>query len=197
MKETKRKTQEDKRALVLQKALELFADKGFHSTTTAEIAKAAGIAKGSLFNYFENKEQLLRTIVFDTMLQMAELIDPNHDGVVTEEEFFGMIRNTFEWVGKKREFLLLYFSIVSQPTVYNLLCAELWEILDPYLKQLGAFFRQSGFEDPETEVRYFLAMLDGMSINYAMDPGNFPIEKIEKKITLYYKYQLQEINQEH
>lgn len=193
MKETKPTTKESKRALVLQKALELFANKGFHATTTAEIAKASGIAKGSLFNYFESKEQLLRTIVFDTLIEMAELIDPNHDGVVTDEEFFGMITKSKEWLVQKREFLILYFSMVSQPTVYTMLSKELFEIMEPYFKQLGSFFQQRGFSDPETEVRFFIAMLDGISVNFAMDPENFPIDKIEKKIIRYYESLIREM----
>lgn len=193
MKETKPTTQESKRALVLQKALELFANKGFHSTTTAEIAKSAGIAKGSLFNYFESKEQLLRTLVFDTMLEMAELIDPNHDGVVTDEEFLGMIKKSKQWLVQNREFLILYFSMVTQPAVFNMLSNELWKIMDPYFRQLGNFFQQRGFPDPETEVRFFIAMLDGISINFAMDPENFPIDKIEKKIIHYYESLIREM----
>jgi AcrR family transcriptional regulator len=52
--ENKEKT---KRA-ILREALKLFAEKGFYRTTTKAISKRAGIAEGTLFNYFQTKEDL-------------------------------------------------------------------------------------------------------------------------------------------
>src|ERR1022692_2095541 len=43
---------------ILRAALELFAEKGFYHTTTKAISRKAGIAEGTLFNYFETKEDL-------------------------------------------------------------------------------------------------------------------------------------------
>ena len=52
--ENKEKT----RKAILRAALALFAQKGFYQTTTKAIARKAGIAEGTLFNYFETKEDL-------------------------------------------------------------------------------------------------------------------------------------------
>jgi AcrR family transcriptional regulator len=49
---------EKNRNAILRAALELFAKKGFHRTTTKEISKRARIAEGTLFNYFPTKEDL-------------------------------------------------------------------------------------------------------------------------------------------
>ena len=43
---------------ILKAALHLFADKGFYHTTTKAISKKADIAEGTLFNYFQTKEDL-------------------------------------------------------------------------------------------------------------------------------------------
>ena len=51
------KKEKTKRA-ILKAALELFAAKGFYATTTKAISKKARIAEGTLFNYFETKEDL-------------------------------------------------------------------------------------------------------------------------------------------
>ncbi len=55
------------RRLILDTALELFADRGYHSVTMHEIAGAAEFAIGSLYSFFTNKEDLYRAI----MLEMA------------------------------------------------------------------------------------------------------------------------------
>jgi AcrR family transcriptional regulator len=51
------KKENTKRA-ILREALKLFAEKGFYRTTTKAISKRAGIAEGTLFNYFQTKEDL-------------------------------------------------------------------------------------------------------------------------------------------
>ena len=50
---------------ILDAARRLFAGKGFDATTTRDIAQAAGIASGTLFNYFETKEALLACLAAD------------------------------------------------------------------------------------------------------------------------------------
>jgi AcrR family transcriptional regulator len=48
---------------ILEAASKLFAEKGFHRTTTKEIAEAADVAEGTLYNYFDNKNELLFEIL--------------------------------------------------------------------------------------------------------------------------------------
>src|SRR3974377_938916 len=49
---------ENTRRAILRAALKLFAEKGFYRTTTKAISRKAGIAEGTLFNYFQTKEDL-------------------------------------------------------------------------------------------------------------------------------------------
>lgn len=48
-----------RRTQILDAATQVFAKQGFHRTTIREIAKAAGVADGTIYNYFENKPALL------------------------------------------------------------------------------------------------------------------------------------------
>ncbi|MDD5171337.1 MAG: TetR/AcrR family transcriptional regulator [Syntrophales bacterium] len=49
----------DKRTDVMQAALELIAEQGFHGAPMADIAEKAGVAAGTIYRYFENKEVLI------------------------------------------------------------------------------------------------------------------------------------------
>ena len=49
----------DKRNDIMQAALELIAERGFHGAPMAEIAEKAGVAAGTIYRYFENKEALI------------------------------------------------------------------------------------------------------------------------------------------
>jgi AcrR family transcriptional regulator len=48
---------------ILDSAARLFAERGFHRTTTKDIAEAADVAEGTLYNYFETKNDLLFAIL--------------------------------------------------------------------------------------------------------------------------------------
>jgi AcrR family transcriptional regulator len=49
----------DKRSDIMQAALELIAEHGFHGAPMAEIAEKAGVAAGTIYRYFENKDVLI------------------------------------------------------------------------------------------------------------------------------------------
>ena len=57
-KETLQKIKPAKRDKLLAEAARLFAQRGYAATDMAELASRAGVAKGSLYNYFESKEEL-------------------------------------------------------------------------------------------------------------------------------------------
>lgn len=48
---------------ILDAAARLFAERGFHRTTTKDIAQAADVSEGTLYNYFDNKNDLLFSIL--------------------------------------------------------------------------------------------------------------------------------------
>lgn len=50
---------ETRRQVILEGAARVFAEKGFHRATTKEIAEAADIAEGTIYNYFKSKDDLL------------------------------------------------------------------------------------------------------------------------------------------
>ncbi len=53
----------EKKQNILQAALDLFAAKGFSATTTAEIARRAGVSEGLIFRHFRNKRGLLDALL--------------------------------------------------------------------------------------------------------------------------------------
>jgi AcrR family transcriptional regulator len=57
-----RQSNVDKRAAILEAALELFAERGFHGTTVPEVATKAGVGAGTLYRYFESKEALVNAL---------------------------------------------------------------------------------------------------------------------------------------
>jgi TetR/AcrR family fatty acid metabolism transcriptional regulator len=65
---------QDKRRLLLNAAVRVFAQKGYHECRVGDIAEEAGVAHGLLYHYFSSKEELLETIFRDTWTLMLETI---------------------------------------------------------------------------------------------------------------------------
>ncbi|MDN5696397.1 MAG: TetR/AcrR family transcriptional regulator [Rubrobacter sp.] len=62
-----RRTQAERRAatrrVLLEAARSLFAEKGYHETAAEEIVRRAGVTRGALYHYFEDKKDLFRAVV--------------------------------------------------------------------------------------------------------------------------------------
>jgi TetR/AcrR family fatty acid metabolism transcriptional regulator len=71
---SKRRPRSDKRTRIVDAAIEVFAAKGFHSARISDIARLAGVADGTIYLYFRNKEDLLLSIFEEKMeLLIVEL----------------------------------------------------------------------------------------------------------------------------
>lgn len=63
---------------ILDAAARLFAENGFHRTTTKDIAQKAGVSEGTLYNHFDSKDELLLALMgrlSQTMQRQARLVD--------------------------------------------------------------------------------------------------------------------------
>src|SRR5690242_6886783 len=59
----RRRRKEARPAELLDAALKLFVEKGFAATRSEEVARAAGVSKGTLYLYFPSKEELLKAVI--------------------------------------------------------------------------------------------------------------------------------------
>jgi AcrR family transcriptional regulator len=66
-----------KREAILDAALGLFAERGFHGTSVPEVARAAGVATGTIYRYFDSKEALVNVLYrhCKTTLMQRLLVD--------------------------------------------------------------------------------------------------------------------------
>ena len=167
-------------------ALELFSTKGYFSTSISDIAKAAGISKGLLYNYFESKEDLIKTIILSGSGELLAFVDPDHDGVLTTQEIRYLVEDIFRWIDKDIPFWQLYFSVITQPPVLKMLEKEIMQLVSPFFKILTVYFESKGYTNPATETRFFIAVLDGVFMNYVFDQKSFPIEDIKQRILNIY-----------
>src|SRR5213596_3892904 len=79
--------QEDKRRLILDAAVRVFARSGFHTSRVGDIAEEAGVAHGLLYHYFSSKDEVLETIFRETWAQLlADIQEIEESGAPAVEQ---------------------------------------------------------------------------------------------------------------
>jgi AcrR family transcriptional regulator len=65
---------DDKRRIILDAALAMFAARGYHGTSVPEVADAARVGTGTLYRYFANKEALVNEVYRDAKLRLRAAV---------------------------------------------------------------------------------------------------------------------------
>src|SRR5690606_116931 len=98
---------------IMSAAKKVFAEKGFNTTTIADIAKEAGLSYGSVYWYFDSKDAL-----FDELMAVEEQALRTHleqalgrldEAAASEDAFRIAVRATFEFFEGDRDTVRLLF----------------------------------------------------------------------------------------
>jgi len=104
----------DKQERILQQAAALFAERGFAGTDIAEVAARSGIAKGSIYNYFESKDDLYLHVCRDGLLRSRRAVygdlDASWDVYRQIDHIF---RAGLRFVTANPEYVVLYLNVSS------------------------------------------------------------------------------------
>lgn len=106
----KRLSAEDRRAAILDSALEVFSRRGYNGASIDEIAQAAGISKALIYEHFPSKKDLhvslLERHVQQIFIRLAETADTEEPGEVRLRKG---VNAFFEWVEQNRDAFRLLF----------------------------------------------------------------------------------------
>lgn len=88
----------DKQEQILQAALKLFVEFGFHGTPTSRIAQEAGVSNGTLFHYFKTKDELVVALYGHIKTNLAGCIESNRvEGETIKASFKRMFISSLNW----------------------------------------------------------------------------------------------------
>jgi AcrR family transcriptional regulator len=173
-------------------ALEHFANEGYFRTTISHIAKHAGISKGLMYNYFDNKEALLKAIVHRSVNEVYHYLDIDKDGYLSDEEFEFFIRKIDAMLKSKKSFWRLLFQLLLQNDVREQFIKAFPEtdsLIHPghepgdtnYPSQImkmirDYFYRKKGKVgkrfDPDTEINMFFITIEGFALTSIYSENN-------------------------
>ncbi len=181
------KIRKDKKTAILNAGLEVFAEKGFHTGTVNLIAKRAGISKGLIYNYFSDKNSLLKEIIISGINEMLSVFKNPENKPVTEEMFVFYINESFDMLKKNIHFWRLYFSLVMQKEILELFGGQFSEMLTPFIETMTNYYATKNIENPLAHVALLGSILDGVGIDYLMLPEMYPLEDVKKIIIEKFK----------
>ncbi len=106
--------EEHKRQAILGKAREWIGANGFSEFTMGKLAEFCGIAKGTLYNYFDSKEDLMVKVVEDRVVEIHREVDDILGGSQEpEEKLRAMIRQGLAFYQDNLDLLMVYANEVK------------------------------------------------------------------------------------
>ena len=146
----------EKQSNILISGLELFAKKGYHATTTSEVAKRAGVSEALIFRHFTNKDGLLKAILKKGELKVEIL----YSKILIQTEPKKIIKG----------FIELPFTVPeAEYDFWRLLYTLKWEINADYAEKgnslkaaLTGAFKELGFAEPAMEAEYIMLYSEGL-----------------------------------
>jgi AcrR family transcriptional regulator len=171
-----------RKQLIMDTALELFAENGYHATSISQIAKMAGISKGLTYNYFRSKNEILKEIMDQGFNEIYDNLDINKDGILTEEEFIYFIRRNFQLVKENTHYWKLFFSLLLQPRVSETFATLYQQQGEPIFKMFYQFIVSNGSKEPESDLMAVASMIEGAFLYLVTAPDIFPGEQLEQAV---------------
>src|SRR5438094_10675574 len=96
---------------ILEAARRVFAEKGFHEATVDDIAEAAGVAKGTVYLYYESKRDIYFAALKFGIVQMYSALDEKLKTVsAPEEKLRAVIAVKLAYFDDNRDFFKIYYS---------------------------------------------------------------------------------------
>jgi TetR/AcrR family transcriptional regulator, fatty acid metabolism regulator protein len=172
----------DKRERILRAAIKLFARHGFFHSQVADVAKAAGVASGTVYLYFQNKDDLLVSI-FDRM--MGEAIDEGRRALESVTDPIARLdeiaRLHLARMGRDRDLAVVCQVELRQSVKFmeRFSSTRLREYLGIIRDAIAAGQHRGVFRDglkPTIAAKLFFGMLDEMATNWVLSPRRYPLE---------------------
>ena len=152
---------------VLDAALDLFIDKGFAATRVEDIARRAGVSKGTVYLYFPSKEAIIEGLVKRALLPIATRALESLDGFAGDPRI--VISTVLRMLGQRLEEprlvaipKLVFREVVSFPELATMYRREVLDRVLPVLERLLARGIADGYlraVDPHLTIRSIIGPL--------------------------------------
>ncbi|MFD7522889.1 TetR/AcrR family transcriptional regulator [Paenibacillus chitinolyticus] len=145
---------EDRKEQIINAAVGIFAELGYYKTTTAMVAKAAGVTQPYVFHFFKSKEELFKAVVdravqrlYDAFMQVEAPGDLIMESM--GQAFKDLIR-----ANRAEMLMVLQAPAISEPEIRRHVSEKFVLIHSTIVRK----FEESGMDDVETAAGNFMAI---------------------------------------
>lgn len=159
------KTDEVRRSHILEAAAQVFAERGYHRATIKEVARAAGVSDGAIYNVFENKTALLLSLL-DPLAAASNSAASPVEGADPSARLEGYIRQ--RWDAFSAETLQVLRAVLAEALVNDELRHRFYDrVLAPALDSgaVGAATVIGGADagaEPDIALRQLVGAMMGL-----------------------------------
>jgi len=177
------KKQQTKRA-ILEAAITLFSEHGFEATSIEQIAKAAGVGKGTVYGYFQTKREIIRGFCeYELEHIHEELVRRANPDASLLDQMVTIYMTEFKHVTRNREFGRLYMREAIFPNDDDVTADQ--DLNDKYFQMLFPILERAkmrGELREEIELLHITGHFYGLFILilHAWYTGRIPSNEIEK-----------------
>ncbi|MBF9254248.1 helix-turn-helix transcriptional regulator [Pontibacter sp. 172403-2] len=154
-----------KKDIILEAALNLFAENGYTATPTSLIAKKAGVSEGLIFKHYISKENLLDIVVKTGYRRVME----TSKGLVLEDDPQKLIANVLDMplilVEEDRAFWRMQFKLANEEIAQK----HHMRYAQSIMKNLVEAFTKLGYQEPELEAEFLLLTVEGLWRLFSME----------------------------
>jgi len=188
-KKAMRKKDPEKQEAIIKSAVRVFARQGYHAAKMSRIAEEAGVAAGSLYLYFRNKDNLLQEIIDCTWEEMKRRYEENvsDEGLSPADKLVALIDSVFDLFMDDPDRAIIFVN--EQHHLEQKGIADFTSKKEMLLS-LGAQVIQEGVQrghfDPEIDIMIFKEFIFGglhQVLNlWAMQPGKIDLERLRHEM---------------
>lgn len=171
----------DKKAQILDVALELFANDGYNATSTNKIAKKAGVSEGLIFKHFGNKKGLLEALMEEANQRLNIYFSSFFFEEDPKKVLRMMISAIYQTPEEEYDFWRLQFKLKWQAEYYKP------QKMQPLIDKLVEVFKQLNYDNPEQEANMLNLILEGITTGILRDGLE---SQLPMKDFLFTKYKL-------
>ncbi len=156
---------------ILDAAMRVYIEKGYHTATIADVAKAASLGKGTLYLYFDNKEAIASAMVERHFARMEARLF-HDEPAPTLQAFAEMLSQTMDVPEEQARFVRVFFEVFGPSFASDAFSAKVAE----FFEKLGAYYAyqikhlqaQGGIRqdaDADALGRAFASLVDGVILH--------------------------------
>ncbi|SFD46853.1 TetR/AcrR family transcriptional regulator [Streptomyces aidingensis] len=167
-----------RRETILTAAVRVFARRGFAAARIEDVAREAGVAKGSVYLYFDSREELLRAAFEGLAARSAQVLEEAAAGEApAARRLAAMVRAVLALLARERELALVLLDVWSADRAAGPQPLDLAAFYREYRAAVAALLAEAARDgaalpvDPERHAAVLVGAIEGCLLQWLVDPS--------------------------